>query len=72
MGYTGLIEGYALADLYSWLEAHSGLSLTYGNTTVPTIEGNISSLNTNTTVTISLCSALICSFISPSVAMEIG
>jgi hypothetical protein len=40
---------YVLADLYAWLEAHSCLSLPYGNTTVSTIGGNIGSLNTNTT-----------------------
>jgi hypothetical protein len=36
-------------------QAHSGLSLPYGNTTVSTIGGNISSLNTNTTSSSSSC-----------------
>ena len=29
----GPVEPYVLADLYSWLEAHSGLSHPYANTT---------------------------------------
>jgi pimeloyl-ACP methyl ester carboxylesterase len=46
----GPIEQYVLADLYGWLEAHSGLSHSY--VTAPaasTIVTNTSSLNTNTT-----------------------
>jgi len=39
------IEQYVLADIYSWLEAHSGLSHSY----VTTTGTNTSSLNTNTT-----------------------
>jgi hypothetical protein len=51
---SGPIEDYALADLYSWLEAHSSLSHPYITTaTASTLGGgaaNItSSLNTNTT-----------------------
>ena len=45
----GPIEDYALADLYSWLEAHSGLSHSYVTTVASTIGTNTSSLNTNTT-----------------------
>jgi len=41
------IEQYVLADIYSSLEAHSGLSLSYVTAT-STIGGNTSSLNTNT------------------------
>ncbi len=44
----GPIQPYVLADLYSWLEAHSGLSHSYV-TTASTIGANTSSLNTNTT-----------------------
>jgi pimeloyl-ACP methyl ester carboxylesterase len=44
----GPIEQYVLADLYSWLEAHSGLSDSYVTTT-STIGANTSSLNTSTT-----------------------
>jgi uncharacterized protein len=40
------IEQYVLADIYSWLEAHSGLSHSYVATT---IGANTNSLNTNTT-----------------------
>ncbi|MGB7954589.1 MAG: hypothetical protein WCF23_11470 [Candidatus Nitrosopolaris sp.] len=43
------IEQYVLADIYSWLEAHSGLSHSYVITTTSTIGANTSSLNTNTT-----------------------
>jgi hypothetical protein len=43
-------EPYVLADLFSWLEAHSGLShsdiIAF---TGSTLGGNTSSLNTNTT-----------------------
>jgi hypothetical protein len=42
------IEQYVLADIYSWLEAHSGLSHSYV-TTASTMGPNTSSLNTNTT-----------------------
>jgi uncharacterized protein len=50
--FTGIgpIEPYVLADLYSWLEDHSGLSHSY--VTAPaasTIVTNTSSLNSNTT-----------------------
>ena len=41
---TGPIEDYALADLYSWLEAHSGLSHRYVTTT-STVGANSSSSN---------------------------
>ena len=44
----GPIQQNVLADLYSWLEAHSGLSHSYV-TTASTIGANTSSLNTNTT-----------------------
>jgi hypothetical protein len=46
----GPIEQYVLADLYSWLEAHSGLSHSYVSTTTgSTMGANTGSLNTNTT-----------------------
>ena len=46
----GPIQQYVLADIYSWLEAHSGLSDPYPATAVPSTTGtNTSSLNTNTT-----------------------
>ena len=45
----GPIEPYVLADIYSWLEAHSGLSHSYVATTTSTLGANTSSLNTNTT-----------------------
>ena len=50
-GQTGVgpIEQYVLADIYAWLEAHSGLSHSYVTTTASTIGANTSSLNTNTT-----------------------
>jgi pimeloyl-ACP methyl ester carboxylesterase len=44
----GPIEQYVLADLYAWLEAHSGLSHSYVTTT-STIGANTSSLSTNST-----------------------
>jgi hypothetical protein len=44
----GPFEAYVLADLYSWLEAHSGLSHSFATTT-STIGANTSSSNTNTT-----------------------
>jgi dipeptidyl aminopeptidase/acylaminoacyl peptidase len=50
----GPIEPYVLADIYSWLEAHSGLSHSYVTTTASTSTvgggaNTTSSLNTNTT-----------------------
>ena len=45
---AGPIQPYVLADLYAWLEAHSGLSHSFATTT-STIGANTSSLNTNTT-----------------------
>ena len=48
----GPIQPYVLADLYAWLEAHSGLSHSYVTTTTATSTigvANTSSLNTNTT-----------------------
>jgi hypothetical protein len=45
---SGPIEPYVLADIYSWLEAHSGLSHSVATTT-STLGANTSSLNTNTT-----------------------
>ncbi len=44
----GPIEPYVLADLYAWLEAHSGLSRSVATTT-STIGPNTRSLNTSTT-----------------------
>jgi uncharacterized protein len=44
----GPFEQCVLADIYSWLEAHSGLSHP-SVTTTSTIGANTSSLNTNTT-----------------------
>jgi hypothetical protein len=41
----GPIQQYVLADIYSWLETHSGLSHSY----VTTSASNTSSLNTSTT-----------------------
>jgi uncharacterized protein len=47
---VGLFEPYVLADIYAWLEAHSGLSHSYVTpTAASTIGANTSSLNTNTT-----------------------
>jgi uncharacterized protein len=47
---SGPIPEYVLADLYSWLEAHSGLSHSYATTNAAsTIGANTSSLNTSTT-----------------------
>ena len=43
----GPIEQYVLADLYAWLEAHSGLSHSFA--TIATIGSNTSALNTSTT-----------------------
>jgi hypothetical protein len=47
---TGLgpIQQYVLADLYSWLEAHSGLSHSVTTTASP-VGANTSSLNTSPT-----------------------
>jgi uncharacterized protein len=45
----GPIQPYVLADLYSWLEAHSGLSRSSVTTIASTMEANTSSLNTNAT-----------------------
>jgi hypothetical protein len=46
----GPIEQYVFADLYAWLEAHSGLSDSYVTTsTASTIGANTSSSKTNTT-----------------------
>ena len=44
----GPIEQYVLADLYAWLEAHSGLSHSFA-TTASAKGANTSSVNTNTT-----------------------
>ena len=46
---VGPIEDYALADLYAWLEAHSGLSHPYITTSASIMGANTSSLGTNTT-----------------------
>jgi uncharacterized protein len=47
---SGPIPEYVLADFYSWLEAHSGISHSYVAATASTTPGgNVSSLNTNTT-----------------------
>ena len=46
---AGPIQQYVLADIYSWLEAHFGLSHSYVTTNAAsTIGANTSSLNTNT------------------------
>jgi uncharacterized protein len=46
----GPFEQYVLADIYAWLEAHSGLSHSFSTTaTASSIGANTSSLNTNTT-----------------------
>jgi uncharacterized protein len=45
----GPFEPYVLADLYAWLEAHSGLSHSFATTPTSTIGANTSSLNTTTT-----------------------
>ena len=44
----GPFEQYVLADIYAWLEAHSGLSHSYLTTTASTTGTNTSSLNTST------------------------
>jgi pimeloyl-ACP methyl ester carboxylesterase len=47
----GPIQQYVLADLYAWLEAHSGLSQSYFKpTSASTNISNTSSLNTNKTL----------------------
>ena len=47
---VGPIQQYVLADLYAWLEAHSGLSRSNITTsTASAMEANTNSLNTNTT-----------------------
>jgi hypothetical protein len=46
---VGPIEPYVLADLYAWLESHSGLSHPYANTAATShITANTTSLSTNT------------------------
>jgi uncharacterized protein len=45
----GPIQQYVLADIYAWLEAHSGLSHFFATTSASTTKVNTSSLNTNTT-----------------------
>jgi hypothetical protein len=45
----GPIQQYVLADLYGWLEDHSGLSHSYATSAASTIGANTSSLNTSTT-----------------------
>jgi uncharacterized protein len=46
---VGPIEDYVLADLYAWLEAHSGISHSVATTTASPVGANTSSLNTSTT-----------------------
>jgi len=46
---NGPIPEYVLADLYSWLEAHSGLTDSYVTTSASTMGVIKSSLNTNKT-----------------------
>jgi hypothetical protein len=47
---VGPIQQYVLADIYSWLEAHSGLSHSFvTSVTASTIGANTSSLNKGTT-----------------------
>ena len=45
----GPIQQNVLADLYSWLESHSGFTHSSVTTTGSSMEANTSSLNTNTT-----------------------
>ena len=45
----GPFEQYVLADIYAWLEAHSGLSHSFTTPAAFTIGANTSSLNTTTT-----------------------
>ena len=42
---SGPIEPYVLADIYSWLEAHSGLSHPYVATPMSTLVANTNSSN---------------------------
>jgi pimeloyl-ACP methyl ester carboxylesterase len=44
----GPFEQYVLADIYAWLEVHSGLSHSYVTTPTASTIANTSSLNTNT------------------------
>jgi uncharacterized protein len=46
---VGPIEQYVLADIYAWIEAHSGLSHSYFITASSTVGANTSSLNTSMT-----------------------
>jgi uncharacterized protein len=43
----GPFEQYVLADIYAWLEAHSGLSHSVATTTASPVGANTSSLNAN-------------------------
>jgi hypothetical protein len=48
----GPIEQYVLADIYAWLEAHSGLSRSFVTTAATDhMATNVTSLSTNTTPT---------------------
>lgn len=48
----GPIEQYVLADIYTWLEAHSGLSRSFVTTTTTNhMAANVTSLSTNTNTT---------------------
>jgi hypothetical protein len=40
---AGPIEDYVLADLYAWLEAHSGLSHSFATTAASTLGANTTS-----------------------------
>ncbi len=46
---VGPIEPYVLADIYAWLEAHSGLSHSFYTTAATSNIANMTSLSTNTT-----------------------
>jgi len=47
---VGPIEQYVLADIYAWLEAHSGLSHSFANTAATSnMAANMPSLSSNTT-----------------------
>jgi hypothetical protein len=47
---VGPIEQYVLADIYAWLEAHSGLSHSYlTNAGTSHMSANVTALSTNTT-----------------------
>jgi alpha-beta hydrolase superfamily lysophospholipase len=52
----GPIQQNVLADLYSWLEAHSGLSRSFASTTASTMGTNTSSVSTITTSALSASS----------------